>query len=277
MTHKPFEGMLDILVFNWPLYAAALLLALACPILLFLLPLPPIVALLLLASAAGAGYFLIVSLAVSYIIYDRSPLYRWQWIKDVLPFTPRQIVNLHAGFDKSSPALRALFPDANMVVLDFYDRHSMTEASIARARRLELAHQQALSVDPAALPLADNSCSTAFLLFAAHEIRDARQRLQLFCEVKRILEAKGSLLLVEHNRNLANFLAFGPGFLHFYPQSEWLRLATKAGLQVTRSFTCTPFVRILLLQKEAAPYEEAKYREKDSCEQSSISVGAISR
>jgi len=208
------------------------------------------VTLLLLVSAVGAGYFLIVSLAVSYIIYDWSPLYRWKWIKDVLPSTSRRIVNLHAGFDESSPALRALFPEADMVVLDFYDRRSMTEASIARARRLQPTHQQALCVDPAALPLADNSCSAAFLLFAAHEIRDARQRLQLFREVGRILETKGTLLLVEHSRNLANFLAFGPGFLHFYPQSEWLRLVSEAGLQVAQSFTCTPFVSIVLLRKE---------------------------
>jgi len=250
MTRKPFEGMLNILVFNWPLYATALVLALACPMAASLLPLPSVVRLLLLVSAAGAGYFLIASLAVSFIIYDWSPLSRWKWIKDVLPSTPRRIVNLHAGFDESSPALRALFPEADMVVLDFYDRRSMTEASIARARRLQPAHQQALCVDPAALSLADNSCSAAFLLLAAHEIRDARQRLQLFREVKRILEAKGTLLLVEHSRNLANFLAFGPGFLHFYPQSEWLRLALEAGLQVARLSTCTPFVSIVLLRKE---------------------------
>ncbi len=228
----------------------ALLLALACPLIAALLPLPPAVTLLLLISAAGASYFLIVSLAVSYIVYDRSPLYRWQWIKDVLPAPSRQIVNLHAGFDESSPALRALFPETDLIVLDFYDRRSMTEASIARARRRQPAHTCSTRVEPSALPLADNSCSAALLLFAAHEIRDARQRLQLFCEVKRILAAKGSLLLVEHSRNLANFLAFGPGFLHFYPQSEWLRLTSEAGLQVVHSSTCTPFVNILLFQKE---------------------------
>ncbi len=250
MTRKPFEGMLNILVFNWPFYATALVLVLAGSLGAFLLPPLPVVRLLLLVSVAGAGYFLLASLAVSYLIYDRSPLCRWKWIKDMVPSTSRRIVNLHAGFDESSPALRALFPEADLMVLDFYDHRSMTEASIARARRLCPTRQQALRVDPTALPLADNSCNTAFLLFAAHEIRDARQRYQLFHEVKRILEAQGTLLLVEHSRNLANFLAFGPGFFHFYPQSEWRRLASETGLQVALSCMCTPFVNIMILRKE---------------------------
>jgi len=208
--------MLNIVLFNWPLYVVALLLAVACTIAVLIFPLPIWLVMLLLAGASGAAYFLVVSLAVSYIIYDQSPLYRWMWVKDVLTIAPLRIANIHAGFDESSEALRSLFPQASLVIVDLYDPKRMTEPSIARARRLRPTKQSTLPADPGAIPLAESSCDAVFLLFAAHEIRDAQERLRLFGEVSRILTPGGIVLLVEHRRDLANFLAFGPGFLHFY-------------------------------------------------------------
>lgn len=246
---KPCEGMLNIVLFNWPLYVVALFLAIVCTTAVIVLPLPSWLVILLLAGASGATYFLVVSLAVSYIIYDQSPLYRWMWVKDLLTIAPQQIANIHAGFDESSEALHNLFPQANLVIVDLYDPKRMTEPSIARARRLRPTKQLTLSVDPGAIPLAEGSCDAVFLLFAAHEIRDAQERLRLFGEVSRILTPGGTVLLVEHRRDLTNFLAFGPGFLHFYPQSEWLRLAAESGLHVVRTFSMTPFVGVLLLAK----------------------------
>jgi hypothetical protein len=249
MTRKSFEGMLNILVFNWPLYGISLLVTLLC-ITVVRLPLPFIVKLLLLVVAASSSYFFIVSLVAAFIIYDWSPLYRWMWLKEVLPTAPRRIVNLHAGLDETSPILRLLFPNAELVVLDFYAPQHMTEPSIAQARRLQSPQARATSVRHDALPLPDCSCSAVLLFLSAHEIRDAQQRLALFHELERILEKMGTVLLVEHNRNLANLLAFGPGVFHFYPQAEWLRVAMEAGLRVARISSCTPFISIMLLQKE---------------------------
>ncbi len=201
-----------------------------------------------------SAYFLIVSLAVSYAIYDQSPLYRWIWIKDLLTRAPQQIANIHAGFDESSEALRNLFPQASLVIVDLYDPKRMTEPSIARARRLRPTKQSTLPANPGAIPLAEGSCDGVFLLFAAHEIRDAQERLCLFGEISRILAPDGTVLLVEHRRDFANFLAFGPGFLHFYPQSEWLRLARESGLRVITTFSMTPFVGVFLLTKGGSSY-----------------------
>jgi SAM-dependent methyltransferase len=249
MHRKPYEGVLNIVLFNWRLYVAACLLAVVCTIALLVLPWPSWLFVLLLVGVGGAGYFLIVSLAVSHIIYDRSPLYRWQWIKDVFPTAPQHITNIHAGFDESSEALHTMFPQAKLVILDLYDPKRMTEPSIAQARRLRPAKLSAISADPGAIPLADSSCDAVLLLFAAHEIRDAQERSRLFAEVKRILTPDGVVLLVEHQRDLANFLAFGLGFLHFYPHAEWLRLAAKNGLRVIRTFSITPFVGVFLWSK----------------------------
>ncbi len=42
---------------------------------------------------------------------------------------------------------------------------------------------------------------------------------KFFNEIHRILKKKRPVFLVEHMRDTANFLAFGPGFFHFYPRS----------------------------------------------------------
>lgn len=258
MMRKPYEGMLNILLFNWPLYAVALLIALACTSTVVIFALPVWLIILLLMGVGGAVYFLVVSLAVSHFIYDRSPLYRWTWIKSQFVKIPERIVNIHAGFDESSGAIHVLFPQAMLEILDFYDPERMTEPSIARARRLRPARLTSRAIDAETIPLANESCDAVFLLFAAHEIRNAQERLGFFREVSRIVSPDGTVLLVEHRRNLVNFLAFGPGFLHFYPQAEWLRLAAECNMLVADNYTMTPFVGVMVLKKGENGYGRIK-------------------
>ena len=272
---KPFEGMFNILLFNWPLYAVALLLVLALTIGAFIIPFPTWLTILLRVGASGTVYFLVVSLAVSHIIYDRSPLYRWTWIKDLFLTEPQQIANIHAGFDESSEALHSVFPHANLMILDLYDPRRMTEPSIARARRYRPPTQSTIPSNLETLPVPEGTCDAIFLLFAAHELRKAQERFRLFCEVRRIAAPGGTILLVEHRRDLANLLAFGPGFLHFYPQAEWLRLTVASGLQVVTTFSMTPFVGVFVLSKGGHPYE-AELRREGAGEQSPPSMGAAS-
>ncbi|MCH8028609.1 MAG: hypothetical protein IH874_01585 [Candidatus Dadabacteria bacterium] len=64
-----------------------------------------------------------------------------------------------------------------------------------------------------------------------------------------MLAAEGRMVLVEHIRDIPNFIAFTPGFMHFMSEKEWRRVATASDPFVTGSFRITPFVEVFALQR----------------------------
>ena len=84
---------------------------------------------------------------------------------------------------------------------------------------------------------------------AAHEIRDGQKREQFFRELRRVVAHEGKVIVVEHLRDLAAALAFGPGIFHFFPRGEWLRLGKCVGLEVERERRITPFVRVFVYRR----------------------------
>lgn len=258
MTLPPrgrFEGVWQIVRFNWTFYVFAIPGCLIGALVLSLVELP---GWLFLAGWGGVGlaaFWTLGSLLVSYYVYDLSSFYRWQWLPGLFAQSPRRWVNIHCGLDESSPVLQQLFAPALGHVLDIYDSQRMTEPSIARARALITSPVEPTPACHDALPIADKVTDAVFLLFTAHELRDPVERLKLFRELKRIAAPGAKIILVEHLRDLANFTAFGPGFWHFLPRQEWLRLAADSGLELVRSFKQTPFVTVFVLQ---APAEAPK-------------------
>jgi len=257
MTPKPviqpkrgrFDGMMQIMRYNWPQYAGGFLIALLGAGLWFAHRSPEWLQITLLVIALCAAWWSVASLIASFWIYDASLLYRWTWIPDFLEVAPRHWLNLHAGLDESSPALRRLFPHSEGETRDFFDATQMPEPSIQRARAEQKDHRDG-QVNYRQLPFAEGTFDTVFLLFAAHELRHPASREMFMREVVRILSANGQVLLVEHLRDAANFTAFGPGFFHFMPSGEWRRLADFAGLEIIRESRMTPFVKIFLLRKK---------------------------
>jgi len=241
--------MLQILRFNWPWYAAALALSLFLCAALSLTSLPAWTKGIALAAMVCANLWAVASLLVSHWIYDRSPLRKWDWIPRCVPGCQIRAVNIHAGFDETSAGLRRVFPCAALDVWDIYQPAVMTEPSILRAQRSHPLAVRAARVDLGELPVHNNTLDAAFLIFAAHEIRSATARTRFFGELFRILKPGGTILLVEHLRDWRNFLAFGPGFFHFLPFKEWLRLAGESGFGLADHFSITPFVSVFHLTK----------------------------
>ncbi len=250
------EGVGHVARFNWPLYAVGFAAASVAIAAALLIRQPHWLIVLLYAGAAAAAYLLIASLLVSLWVYDLSALHRFQWARDAVDSQPGRILNLHSGFDESSAGLLRAFPGAQLEVMDFYDPTTMTEPSIARARRYQQSRRPAditaitRSVPPAALPVDDACIDAAFAVLAAHEVRRPDERLRLFVEIARALRPGGRLIVVEHLRNAPNFLAFGPQFMHFYSRATWLGVARAAGFAIVRESRITPFLGLFVFEKK---------------------------
>jgi SAM-dependent methyltransferase len=244
----PYEGMLQILKFNWRLYLAT---AVGAGAALLALPLlPPAGRAVLLLAVAPALFWLASSLAVSHYVYDCFPLYDLDWIARSLARTPRWWVNIHSGLDETSGLLKAVFPDTLGETVDLFDPRTMTEASIRAARKIARPAVPAMPARYDALPFERGALDAVFCLFAAHELRRHEQRVRLFREIARVLAGGGELVLMEHTRDWRNFLAFGPGFLHFFSPHAWRRAIAEAGLAVYSEFSMTPFVRVYILRRK---------------------------
>ncbi len=242
-----YQGVVQIVNFNRGMYYAVLSALGAAGILC------PFLAggerLMLAAVFTPALFWMAASLAVSHYVYDRSPLYKLDWLACALPRPVQSWINIHSGWDESSVRLHAIFPDAVGQVVDMFDPKLMTEHSIQRARRLNRPAPSAVAANYDALPFGDSSFDTAFCIFAAHELRRHHERVRLFRQIARVLCAEGRLVVVEHLRDGRNFLAFGPGFLHFFSCAEWRRTASEAGLTLTSEFSFTPFVRVFIFER----------------------------
>jgi hypothetical protein len=80
-------------------------------------------------------------------------------------------------------------------------------------------------------------------------LRGAEAREAFFAELRRVLAGHGSVILVEHLRDAANFVAFGPGVWHFVPRREWLRVARACGFAAAAEVSVTPFVRAFRFER----------------------------
>jgi SAM-dependent methyltransferase len=255
----------QIVRFNWPFYAAAAAVVCGTP---FAAPYLPSAWWIRAPAYLGAGLvatWLLASLVASWIVYDRSRLMEWDWVLQALGFRPKSWINIHAGHDESSEALRRLFAGASGRVFDIFAPEEMTEPSIARARLRSLRKRDqpataasdeirhdpltAEPVDYRHLPLPNGTIDVATLLLSAHELRSDTARSALFAELRRVLGPAGRVVVAEHLRDWANFLAYGPGCLHFHSRRTWIRCFTRHRFDVHAEFSITPFVRIFVLRR----------------------------
>lgn len=247
---RQWQGMMAIARFNWPYYVVA---AVVFAVSVWGLMLGTSIEWKIICgiALACAAYFLFVSLAVSHVIYDRSDLYRWGWLERALcGVRQMRIVFCHCGFDEASGALQERLKQASWLVLDHFDEALMTEGSIRRARRMFPPMPGTLPAKFDKWPVETATVDVIFGLLAIHELRMEAERVAWFAEAKRCLTPGGRVVLAEHTRDFANFLAFGPGFAHFHSPQSWRRSWERAGFSCLDEFRVTPWIRVFVI---AAP------------------------
>ena len=243
-----FTRALRIAGYNWPLYAAAGLAIVAGVAIASVSAVPVPLRWLGACGAALAGWYACASFLAFHWMFDRSELTRGEWLARELDPAPGRWVRINAGLEETSAPLHEVFPEAEGKVLDIYDPASMTEPAITRARQQQ-GGMAAIRAQSDALPVEDAWGDLVFVMLAAHEIRNRSARERFFRELARIVSPQGKVVVVEHLRDLAAVLAFGPGVFHFFPRTEWLRLGSLAGLEVERELRITPFVRVFVYRR----------------------------
>jgi len=252
LLRKPFQGLWNIVRFNWHFYLLSGVLVL---IIFFgsRLLFPPyriwgivVCGIILLTS--------FISLFVSWLVYDVSGLYKLQWLHDMGAGEKSNIANIHAGFDETSTLLNQQYPGAQLLVFDFYDPAVHTELSIARARSAYPPFTGTQHIKTSAMPVPDNYFSQVFIILAAHEIRNREERTVFFKEIKRTLQEEGRVIVTEHLRDIPNFMAYNIGFFHFLSRQSWLATFQLAGLVVEKEKKITPFISTFILAKNGTAH-----------------------
>ncbi len=248
---KPFQGVTNIIRFNWPFYLAAAIAIISLCIFTYVLTAPfnyfaATISLLITLST-------LISLVVSYYIYDTTELYNLPFLKGINLPQNATIININAGFDETSFTLQQKYPQSKLWVYDFYDPKKHTEASIERARKAYPAYPNTISITTNHIDLADNSVDMGVLIFAIHEIRNNEERIRFLQLLHQKIKPNGTLLIVEHQRDFVNFLAYNFGFLHFHSTRTWLANFKATNFSLTKHEKFTPFISIFTLQKNGNP------------------------
>ena len=246
IKRKPFQGLINIIIFNFHYY---LVFIVGMVLLMFLFQHYPGYRSLWYGGLCAGTALMLNSFFVSYLVYDRSSLYQLTWLDQLNISKPAVLVNLHAGLDEISGLLKLKFPLSELIVCDFYNPLVNTEWSIKIARKKAVKFPNTLIVKTASLPLENKSADLVVLFLSVHEIRSSPERENFFFELERILKYSGKIVVVEHLRDIPNFFAFNIGFFHFYPRQCWIKTFYDTGFAITAEIKITPFIHVFELQK----------------------------
>ena len=247
---KPFQGITNIVRFNWHFYLLAAVAVLLVLIFHHSLNDPyrfytNILCILIIGTT-------LISLLVSFFVYDLSGLYTFNWLDKIKMNLTGKIININAGFDETSVLLHSKYPGSELQVFDFYDSEKHTEVSIKRARNAYPPYKNTKLISTSLLPLQDSSADNIFVILAAHEIRSDEERVEFFKEIHRVVKHPGKVIVTEHLRDFSNFLAYNIGFFHFLSKSSWLRTFKNANLRISEQVKITPFITTFILETNGA-------------------------
>lgn len=246
IMRKPFQGVVNIIYFNWHFYLLAVLFLILSLLIINFFPTQNsrLVFIIILLTFLP----LLISLLVSFYVYDLSDLYQLNWIEGL---NGKKTLNINAGFDETSHIIKHKYPFTELTVCDFYDPNAHTEVSIKRARKCYPPGPETIQVSTSLLPFPNNTFEMSFAILSAHEIRNNKERVQFFLELSRV--TGGQIFVTEHLRNMNNFLAYTIGFFHFHSRKTWINAFNNANLKVVKEIKSTPFVTTFVLMKHGNP------------------------
>jgi len=249
---SPFQGVYNILRFNWHFYVLAIGFVMLLILSNYLLP--QVYHSLILIAALLISATVVTSLSVSCYIYDLSEFYKLDWLNGPSILANSNLININAGFDEISHLLKIKYPELNLMVCDFYEPLRHTEISIKRARKAYLPYEGTLQINTVAISLLNDYADNILLVFSAHEIRNKSERDNFFAELKRILKPGGKIILVEHLRDIPNFMAYNFGSFHFISVASWYSTFKTAGLRIYSEEKITPFITKFILEDNGTEY-----------------------
>lgn len=252
INRKPFEGVANILQFNWHFFLIGFLSLAAIIITVTNYPafFHPIIWLIIIL-----GFIVLTSpIIVSYYVYDRSGFYELDWLNSFNIESKDRIANINAGFDETSYIIQQKFKVAQLTVFDFFKAEKHTEISIGRARRKYSIYPNTHTLEHYEQPLTNAPFDFILVIFAAHEIRNTSERVAFIECLKKSLTNDGKIILVEHLRDLPNFLAYTIGASHFYSRKSWKHVFSAGNLQLENESKFTSFISVFTLKNNGNPY-----------------------
>ena len=238
IENKPaFQGMLNIVRFNWPIYVfVCILITILLGINLYS-GLSHEIKICIWIFLAAAFLNTVISLLVSHYVYDRSELYKYTWLNKIKFPDGGNFANIHSGFDETSLPLKNKFPASAFTLIDFYNPLYNTEGSIKRAREKYPEPPETKIIDHKNWNLNNASFDVMFCLFAVHEIRSLDEKINFFEQAARHLKKNGKVIMAEHLRDWPNFVAFGYGAFHFASNGHWKKAINSVkSLKITNEF-----------------------------------------
>ena len=244
LKRKPFQGICNVIWFNRNFYFGACLVIVS---MLFLNQfLPDLMQSVAFWVGLAALLAIMVSLLITWYIYDCSELYQLKWLVDL---NKSRVLNIHAGFDETSDIIKSKYPECDLTICDFYDPGKHTEISIKRARMAYPPADCTVQVSTNQLPFPEDSFDYSLTILSAHEIRASKERIGFFKELNRVTKPYGKIFVTEHLRDWKNFVAYTIGIFHFHSKARWLETFGQANLKVMEEIKTTPFITTFILEK----------------------------
>jgi hypothetical protein len=232
---------LDVMAFNvWPFIAGPTI-AIMAGVVALAAPWPVPVRLVIAFGAVAAATLSIAAMTAVVWVFAIDAGRRWRWIARAAA-SPQRWLNVTTGFDDTTSKLDSLLPAADGHAIDTFDPAIHHEAAQRRARRRFPPAGASVLPSTIGTSLGGSPYEAVFLLMAVHETH-GEDRRRLFDAVAGSLTPDGRLIVVEHLRDAANAIAFGPGSRHFQTRAVWLKAAMNAGLILVDEARLAPFVR----------------------------------